>query len=150
MAKTACEVVIGMRLLALGLAGTGQAVFGASPQHAQAVTLKVRVHDNASVPPTILAQARQDAARIFQHIEVETVWLEPQREHVEDATAIRSVVVMNLVAREMTDRMHAPGLALGIAAGARRATVFYNRIEDLSPRRDASGHRLQARARDGP
>ena len=138
MAKTARRVVVAMGLVAVGLAGTEPAAFGASAQHAQVITLMVLVDDSASVPANILAQARKDAARVFQNIDVEIVWLEQNGARLEDAAALRSVVVVHLLTREMTDRMHAPDPVLGIAAGTGWATVFYNRIEDLSPTRDAN------------
>lgn len=137
MAKTARRVVVAMGLVAVGLAGTEPAAFGASAQHAQGITLTVLVDDSASVPANILAQARKDAARVFQNIDVEIVWLEQNSARLEDAAALRSVVVVHLLNRELTDRLHAPDPLLGIAAGTGWATVFYNRIEDLSPSRDA-------------
>lgn len=76
MANTACVVVVG--LMAVELAGTEPAAFGASPQHTHVITLKVRVDDSASVPPNILAQARKDTGRVFQDIDVEIVWLDPR------------------------------------------------------------------------
>jgi hypothetical protein len=138
MATTACKVVLAMGLVVGGLAGTEPAAFGASAQHTQVITLMVLVDDSASVPANILAQAREDAERVFQPIDVEIVWLEQNGARLEDAAALRSVVVVHLLTREMTDRMHAPDPVLGIAAGTGLATVFYNRIEDLSPTRDAN------------
>jgi hypothetical protein len=138
MAKTARRVVVAMGLVAVGLAETEPAAFGASAQHAQGITLTVLVDDSASVPANILAQARKDAARVFQNIDVEIVWLEQNSARLEDAAALRSVVVVHLPTREMTDHMHAPDPVLGIAAGTGYVTVFYNRIEDLSPTRDAN------------
>jgi hypothetical protein len=137
MAKTACTVVMAMGLVAVGLAGAEPSAFGASAQHAQVIMLMVRVDDSASVPADILAQAREDAERVFHNIDVEIVWLEQSAARLEDAAAFRPVVVVHLLTREMTDRMHAPDRVLGIAAGTGWATVFYNRIEDLSPTRDA-------------
>jgi hypothetical protein len=84
-----------------------------------------------------LAQARTDAARVFQNIDVAIVWLEQDGARLEDAAALRFVVVVHLLNRELTDRLHAPDRVLGIAAGTGLVTVFYNRIEDLSPTRDA-------------
>jgi len=98
--------------------------------------VKVRVDDSASVPINILAQARAHTARVFQNIAVKIVWFEQDGALLEDA-AIRSVVLVHLPSREMTDRLHAPDPWLGIAAGTGWATVFYSRIEDLSPTRDA-------------
>lgn len=57
---------------------------------------------------------------------------------LEDAAALRSIVVVHLLNRELTDRMQPPDPLLGIAAGTGWATVFYSRIEDLSPTRDAN------------
>jgi hypothetical protein len=136
MAKTACKVVVGMGLVAVRLAGPEPAAFAASPQHAH-VTLMVRVDDSASVPANILAPAKKDAARVFQNIDIKIVWLEQNGARLDDA-ALRPVVVVHLMAREMTDRMHAPDSVLGIAVGTGLVTVFYNRIEDLSPTRDAN------------
>lgn len=138
MAKTACAVVVGMGLMAVGLAGTEPAAFGASPQHTHVITLKVRVDDSASVPPNILAQAKKDTGRVFQNIDVEIVWLDQDGDSLQDAASLRSVVVVHLLNRELTDRMHPPDPLLGIAAGTGWATVFYSRIEDLSPTRDAN------------
>jgi hypothetical protein len=137
MVKTAGKAVVAMGLVAAALAGTEPAAFGASGQHARVMTLMVRVDDSASVPANILAQAREDASRVFQDIDVGIVWLELNRARLEDAAALRSVVVVHLLNRELTDRLHAPDPLLGIAAGTGWATVFYNRIEDLSPSRDA-------------
>src|SRR5262245_9906318 len=138
MAKTACEVVVRMGLMAVGWAGAEPAAFAALPQPAHVITLKVRVDDRAGVPAKILAQARTDTGRVFQNIAVEIVWIEQNGDRLEDAAALRSVVVVHLLNRELTDRLHAPDPLLGIAAGSGWATVFYNRIEDLSPTRDAN------------
>ena len=138
MAKTACEVVVGMGLRAVGWAGAEPAAFAGLPQPVHVITLKVRVDDRAGVPAKILAQARKDTGRVFQNIAVAIVWIEQDGDRLEDAAPIRSVVVVQLLNRELTDRMHPPDPVLGLAAGSGWATVFYSRIEDLSPTRDAN------------
>src|SRR4029077_11440475 len=115
MAKTAAKAVVAMGLVAAALAGTEPAAFGAPATYV--ITLNVRVDDSANVQANVLAQARKDAARVFRNIDVEIVWLEQDSARLEDAAAFRSVVVVHLLTREMTDRMRAPDPVLGIAAG---------------------------------
>jgi hypothetical protein len=88
----------------------------------------VLVDDSARVPAGILAQAREVAAKIFRDIDVELVWVERDD--------VRSFVKVRLLTREMTDRMEVPRSTLGMAEGTQLAVVFYNRIEELSPRNE--------------
>jgi hypothetical protein len=136
MAKTARTVVVAMGLVAVGWAGSDPTAASASAQQAPVITLMVLVDGSASVPAHILEQAKADAARVFQHIDVDIVWLDQEDARLEDAAVLRSTVIVRILTREMTDRLHAPKRLLGKAAsGARIATVFYNRIEDLSSTR---------------
>jgi hypothetical protein len=115
--------------LAAVLAGTEPPAFGATSQHAQIITLKVVVDDLASVPPDILEKAREQAARVFQNIDVEVIWLGAVQR--EDPAIIESVMMVYLFPQSITHRLNPPQNALGMAAGARVATVFYDRIEGL-------------------
>jgi hypothetical protein len=131
--RHARTVVVAVGLVAAGWAGFDSTAVSAAAQHAPAITLMVLVDGSASVPTQILAQAKDDAARVFHAIDVDIVWLEQDDARLEDTAVLKSMVIVRFLTREMTDRLHAPEGLLGKAAsGARIATVFYHRIEDLS------------------
>ena len=110
----------------------------ASAQHARVITLMVLVDDHASVRAGILEQAKADATRVFQDIDVHIVWLVDSDARLEDTAVLTSAVVVHILTPEMTARRNAPGGVLGlVASGTRLAAVFYSRIEGLSPRNDS-------------
>jgi hypothetical protein len=136
MAKTTWRTLATAGLMAIGWTGTEPAVFGASAQDGGSVVLKVLVDNDAGVSADVLGWARKETTRLFGTIDVEVAWLDPRAVHRGDAADLRAVIVAQLVGREMTDRMHAAATALGISAGTALATMFYDRIEELSFPRD--------------
>src|SRR6266536_4296727 len=139
MAKTACQVMVAMGLVVVGLAGTEPAAFGASAHHAKVITLMVLIDNDPGVPANILEPAKEVVTRVFQHIDIEILWLERGDARLENLAFRSSVMTVHLLTREMADRMKAPDGLLGMAvSGTGLATVFYNRIEDLAPTRDAN------------
>ena len=133
MGKMACGTLMTMGVLTIGVSATAPAALCASEPQAPAVTLAVLVDDSAGVPAAILDKAREDASRVFHRMNVDIIWLEHDDARLEGG-ALSSLVVVRLLTHEMTARMHAPDEALGLAVGTGLATVFYNRIEDVSGR----------------
>ena len=139
MAKTAYNVVVAMGLVAVGLAGSEPAAFGASARHAKVITLMVLIDNDPGVPVNILEPAKETVTRVFQQIDVEILWLGRGDTRLENLAFRGSVIIVHLLTREMADRMNAPDGLLGLAvSGTGLATVFYNRIEGSSSTRDAS------------
>jgi hypothetical protein len=118
-------------------------VVEAAPVFAQNATmtpLMVFIEDRASVPANILEQAREEATRVFRIINVEIIWLELGDGRFENSAVLRSVLIVDVVTREIADRLKARDGVLGSAAlGTRLARVFYKRIEDLSSTRHDIG-----------
>jgi hypothetical protein len=114
----------------------GWSLVGAAPASAEtlkATTLMVLVQDDASVPANTLESGKEKARRVFQHMDVEIIWLEHGDARLEDPAVLRSLVVVHLVAREMTDRTKTADSVFGMASpGTHLVIVFYNRIENLS------------------
>jgi hypothetical protein len=123
----------GLIALIAGCSLTGAAP--ASGQNGKSTTLLLLVHDAAGVPAGVLEQAKEQTRRVFQDIDVETLWLEHGDARLEDASILKSLVVVNLLALHAADRTTMPGSVCGLASpGTHLVTVFYNRIESLSPR----------------
>ena len=121
----------------------GSSLVGAMPASAQNATaprLMIIVQDDASVPPKVLKRTKEEATRIFQDINVELIWLEHGDARFEDSSALKSVVIVHILSREMIDRMKRPDSVMGWAApGTRIVKVCYSRIKALSGR---TVHRL--------
>ena len=93
------------------------------------------VQDDASVPPKLLERAKEEATRIFQDINVELIWLEHGDARFKDPSALKSVVIVHILSREMIDRMKKPDSVMGWAApGTRLVKVSYSRIKAFSRR----------------
>jgi hypothetical protein len=135
VAKTTYRAVALVGLVAVGVAGSEPAALGAFAHDAK-VTLMVLIDNDPGVPANILGPAREVVGRVFQHIDVEILWIERGDARLENLAFLSSVMIVHLLTREMADRMNAPDDLLGVAIpGTGHATLFYNRIERLSSTR---------------
>jgi len=120
-------------LLGLSLLGAQTA----SAQNMTAVTISVLLHDYANVPAEVLNQAKGHVTRIYDAIGVEIVWLELDDVRPTDTPLLRSMVTIHVLSRGMADRMDSARSVMGAAApGARVIKVFYQRVDQMSNRRN--------------
>ena len=116
----------------------GSSLVGAMPASAQNATvprLMITVQDDASVPPKLLERTKGETTRIFQNINVELIWLEHGDARFKDPSALKSVVTVHILSREMIDRMKKPDSVMGWAVpGTRFVKVSYSRIKAFSRR----------------
>jgi len=120
-------------LLGLSLLGAQTA----SAQNMNAVTISVLLHDYANVPAEVLNQAIGHVTRIYDAIGVEIVWLELDDVRPTDTPLLRSMVTIHMLSRDMADRMQGATSVMGMATpGARVVKVFYQRVDQMSNRRN--------------
>src|SRR5262245_50202425 len=101
MANTTRRIAVATGLMVVGT-GAEFPALGGSAEPGRSVVLKVLVDDDVRVPAEVLAQARNETARVFDHIDVDVVWLDPRAVQRDDAAALRSVIVLHVISREMT------------------------------------------------
>ena len=121
MAKTSRRVVA-VGLVALGLAGTTSAVFGAQPE-LPAIT--ILVNSVPGVPIDVLLRAKAETARIYADAGVRLAWSDPSR----TLPRLTVMIVSNPDAWPKRVAASALGAAPGTDEGmGRLAYAFYDRI----------------------
>ena len=136
------RLTLGLVVVA-GFAGTGQiAVAGSSPTK---LSFAIHVRNYAGVDSKTLAAAETVTSRIFQKAGVVSNWVDAPlaSEDLSNASADQpsfglSQICVDLLPREMSDRMNISAGVTGLAPGAGPdrllAYVFYERVEDLARR----------------
>lgn len=133
------------KTLALVLMMTGALCGIAQNATAQGVRLSFTVHvrNYAGVDPKTLANAEKRATGIFRESRVETHWvttLGPSREKFEETTGPNSSglsdLELNVLSRDMSDRLGLPDKVMGITPGKgadrRQTYVLYSNVEAFS------------------
>jgi hypothetical protein len=136
--------LIGGLFLSLVLAATSYGVLAdaGSPQTRTSGQLTIRINNYAQLKPSVLLPAERAAADILRHSGVDPVWVECLNGQIGSgdpacASPVTPLdVVLNLLPRSMSDRLHLPNGVVGLAAQSSDsdfgyyASVFYDTVKD--------------------
>jgi hypothetical protein len=115
--------------------------------------IRVRIYDYAHLSPETLLQAKQEAARIFHLEGIEVSWLDHPRNHSEtdqDRASSRiadgpATLNLTILPRSMAERHPAyrrPSVFGSTAAHKQGfASIFFDRVQEITGRRDPSSLR---------